>query len=203
MGAIVGMKVFWSALMLVLLFAGAAGAEVATVSESDVYSDILEFVVSRDPVLEAQRQVMEAARALDTISADDEIPGYAQSSLLRMKFDAVRDVQSAQNTYTQLERQLVSSVFNNLTRIFALRNQIENNRELLVLLESRLGSTERQAEAGIIAADKLWDLNERIISVQISIADGESQLRALERETAYNYGGGQWETLLQMIQKVQ
>ncbi len=181
----------------------AANAADTHAMEEDLYAEIVEFVVSRDPVLQAQRTVMQAARAMDTVEVGDEsVPSYAQGSLLRMKFDAVSGIQQAQQQYTTLERELVSALFAKLTQIFALRNQVENSIRLLQMLEERRGPTERQAEAGIIDMNVLWDLSDRIVTTQIAIADAESQLRALEREAAFNYGGADWAQLLDKIQRI-
>ncbi len=173
-------------------------------ADQDYFALIIDFVVSRDAVLDAQRQVMQAAVAMDTVKPGDvdNIPVHAQGSLLKQKFDAVASIQQAQQAYVTLERNLVSALFSNLTKVLSLRNQIENNQHLLKLLTDRLEPTERQVTAGIVRDDVLWNLSERIIAVQIAIADGKSQLVALERETAFNYGGDNWAELLELIRNL-
>ncbi len=192
-----------TAMAMVLLLLGPSAAALETdVGENDLFAEIVEFVKDRDPVLRSQRAVMEAAEAMDTIELDDDaVPGLTESSLRVQKFESVSQVQQAQQTYTQVERDLVSALLANLTDILSLRNAVENQKELLSLLEDRLVPTERQVEAGIVDADALWELSERIIDVQTEIDDSNSQLTVLKRETAFNYGGEDWRALLELVEQ--
>ncbi len=188
--------------MVLLLLGPSAAALETDVGENDLFAEIVEFVKDRDPVLRSQRAVMEAAEAMDTIELDDDaVPGLTESSLRVQKFESVSQVQQAQQTYTQVERDLVSALLANLTEILSLRNAVENQKELLSLLEDRLEPTERQVEAGIVDADALWELSERIIDVQTEIDDSNSQLTVLKRETAFNYGGEDWRALLELVEQ--
>ncbi len=202
--SIASVSVFTLFLTMSLISLPTLAQEVKIVEEEDHYALIVDFVVSRDPVLAVQRTVMDAARAMDTVRLEDSgsVPSYAQASLLKIKYEAVTSIKEAQQTYTTLERALVSELFSKLTEVLTLRNLIDNNKNLLDLLQQRLEPTERQVQAGIVPDSVLWNLSEQIIKVQITIADGQSNLVALERATAFNYGGEDWAELLELIRSL-
>jgi len=101
-----------SILILSLLFL----TPVALAQESDsegLFSRIIDFVVERDPALQAQEGVMEAAQRLNrgnTGENEADIPVYVESSLRERELNSALKFQEAQQSYSELKRKLVTEV---------------------------------------------------------------------------------------------
>jgi hypothetical protein len=182
---------------------------VALAQESNsegLFSRIIDFVVERDPALQAQEGVMEAAQRLNRGNTGEnelDIPVYVESSLRERELNSALKFQEAQQSYSELKRKLVTEVFKNITEIFTLKNRVKDQEELHKLLEERKPGMERQVQAGIIDPGALRELSEKIISVQTVIADAGDRIRILRMETAFNYGGEDWSELLGLLEELE
>lgn len=199
-------RIFWGFVVALMMVSSLASFVMADedIVDDDLFAEIIAFVVDRDPVLQGQKNVITAARRMDTVDLGDgqSVPAYAQGSLLQMSFDNVSRVQQTQQLYTELERRLVTEVLNKLTGILSLRATIDSQNELYELLSERLEQTERQVQAGIVQPTELWELSERLINFRTSAQEAQVQLLVLEREIAFNYGGDQWQQLLALLQNL-
>jgi hypothetical protein len=195
-----------SILILSLLFLTSVVLAQESNSE-ELFARIIDFVVERDPALQAQEGVMEAAQRLSKGNTGEndliDIPVYVESSLRERELDSALKFQEAQQSYSELKRKLVTEVFNNITEIFTLKNRVKDQEELHKLLEERKPGMERQVQAGIIDPGALRELSEKIIFVQTVIADAGDRIRILRMETAFNYGGEDWSELLGLLEELE
>jgi len=190
-------------LMFVPVSVGASAQESADDS-ADVLFEIVDFVVSRDLVLKAQQDVIDAAQKLDAGSAESSavVPEYARNRIVEAELERAIRAQEAQERYMALKRQLVSDLLKRITDMSNLGNKIENQMELHSLLQQRQSEVERQVQAGILEPLVLWQLSEKIIVAQTTIADARDQLEILRRETAFSYGGQEWRDLLRLLERL-
>lgn len=198
---------FFAVVLTLILFPDlpVLAEEAGTDEGDDLFAVIVEFVVDRDSALASQRSVIETVRRLGELKPgrDFKVPDYAQSSLLQGELESVIQIQQAQQTYGELKRELISELSREIVELLTLKNRIENQTELHGLLNERLEDTERQVQAGIISPDALWQLSEKIIDVQTSIADAKNRRRILRRKIAFNYGGEEWRKLLDLLQDLE
>jgi len=173
----------------------------------DIVAEIIDFVVERDPVLKAQKEVIEVIEEQefeDGKNEDDEaLPEYIRSTLREEKLEAAIKKQGVQEKFSEIKRELVTELFSKITEIFAQKNKIENQNKLHNLLLSREESTKRQVEAGIMEPQALQDLSEDIIETQTAIADAELKMRMLKMEIAFNYGEKDWRKLIELLEELE
>jgi len=173
----------------------------------DIVSEIINFVIERDPVLKAQKEVMEVIdeQKIDEKNdeTDEDLPEYIRSTLREEKLEAVMKKQEVQEKYSQIKRELVTELFAKITEIFAQKNKIENQKKLHNLLLTREESIKRQVEAGIMEPQALQDLSEDIIQTQTVIADAEIKMRMLKMEIAFNYGEQDWRELIVLLEELE
>lgn len=169
-----------------------------------LFAAIVDFAVSRDYVLAAQEDVIQMVRKLDEHKPRNlQIPEYAQSTLLEAELLSAKEMQSAQQIYAQLKRELISALSRDISTLLNLQNQIQYQRELKDLLEERIESVERQVQAGLIEPASLWQLSESIIDIRTTIADAKDKKSILRREIAFNYGNEDWRELLKLIKELE
>ncbi|MFW5980774.1 MAG: hypothetical protein ACOCRB_02000 [Halanaerobiaceae bacterium] len=174
----------------------------------DLIYEIINFVHERDSVLDSQRKVIELLGSegqteLNEGEDEEELPEYIRSSLKEEELNEVMQKQEIQEKYTTTERKLTSELLKKLSEIFTYKNEIENQKELHELLLSRENTTKRQVEAGILEPQNLQDLSEEIIAVRTAIADAELNMRMLKMEIAFNYGGSDWQELIDLINELE
>ena len=172
----------------------------------DIVAEIIDFVVERDPVLKAQKEVIkviEEQEFEDGKDDDEALPKYIRSTLREEKLEAAIKKQGVQEKYSEIKRELVTELFTKITEIFAQKNKIENQNKLHNLLLSREESTKRQVEAGIMEPQALQDLSEDIIETQTAIADAELKMRMLKMEIAFNYGEKDWRKLIELLEELE
>lgn len=189
-------------IMLLLLSNISSASDFQQLNEN-YYSDIIEFILARDLVIEGQQMVIQKAMSLEQERPFDftDAPLYLKESLLQDSYEIAVIIQSAQAKLSALEKALIDDVFTKLTQIFILKNKIQNSQELYYLLEQRVESTERQVQAGIVDANVLWALTESMMTAQSNIADANTQIQALEIQVAISYGGADWVDLLELIRR--
>lgn len=191
-------------LLFILIISNLLLAEEKIFKEEEIFAEIIEFVISRDSVIDSQQNVMRAAFRLNEMKlVEDNLPTYMQSNLRQIEFDSLVRIQESQKTYAEIKRKLVTEISNNIIKLFSLKNEIIYQTELKELLAERLVGLERQVEAGIIDPESLIQLSEQLINIKTNIANNKNYLRFLKLELAFNYGGEDWQELLKLIEEIE
>ncbi len=112
--------------------------------------------------------------------------------------------ESAKQDYQQLKNSMVSDIFSNVREILRLKSRRKSLEELKAYLEDYSNLTEKQVKAGVIELepDKLWDLKERIMGIEVEIQDVKNKLNTIKLEGAMRLGGDAWRELLELFKQL-
>ena len=104
-----------------------------------------------------------------SFSLRDPVRLLSSFNLKKEKVDAKQDCYKIKNL-------IISGLLARVREILSLESQRENYEDLKVYLEVYCDLIKNQVKAGVIKPDKLWDLKERIMSVEIELQDVKNQL---------------------------
>lgn len=129
-------------------------------------------------------------------------PGDPARSLnmLRLK----KEKEEAAQNYQEIKNSIISDLFTNIREILRLESQRESLQELKTYLEDYSEVIERQVRAGVEVPelDKLWELRERALGIEVELDDVENKLSTIRLETAMRLGGDASEELLDLLWKL-
>lgn len=126
-------------------------------------------------------------------------PGRVLNSL-----NIKKQKEGAKQDYQQLKNSMVSDIFANVREILKLKIQSKSLENLKEYLEDYSNLTEKQVKAGVIELepDKLWDLKERIMGIEVEIKDVKNKLNTIKLEGAMRLGGDAWGELLELFKQL-
>jgi tRNA nucleotidyltransferase/poly(A) polymerase len=112
--------------------------------------------------------------------------------------------EGAKQDYHQLKNSMVSDIFANVREILKLKSQSKSLEKLKAYLEDYSNLIEKQVKAGVIELepDKLWDLKERIMGIEVEIQDVKNKLNTIKLEGAIRLGGDAWGELLELFKQL-
>ncbi len=171
--------------------------------QETIINDIINFVIEREPVLNSYREVKQKMVELDSErEIDEDIPEYIISSLLKEDIDSSLMKHELKENYIELKRNLRLEIIDKITVIYKLQNQIENQKDLHILLKEREETAKRNVEAGIMEPEILVNLTKEIIETSTKIADAEVESKMIKLELAFNYGNEDWLELYELLQQL-
>ncbi|MCK5198128.1 MAG: TolC family protein [Spirochaetales bacterium] len=109
-----------------------------------------------------------------------------------------KEQEGAKQDYEKFRESIISDLLSSIREILMLNNQKESLKILMDYLEEQADLMEKQVNAGVMKADKLWDLKERIIDTRIEIEDVKTLLYSIRLESAFKLGGDAWKELFEL-----
>ena len=134
-----------------------------------------------------------------------EIPLFSSSRRKDRIMDRLtyaKELEKAKQDYLALKNSIISELLNKLKKLFALLNEKKKLEELRFFLGSNIESLKQQVKTGVIKANDLWELTERIMDTETNIYNRSSELELLKREIAINLGGKKSGRLRQMLEEL-
>ena len=134
-----------------------------------------------------------------------EIPLFSPSRRRERIMDRLtyaKELEKAKQDYFDLKNSIVSELLSKLKGVFGLQNEKRKLEELKSFLASNVESLKQQVKTGVIKAADLWELTERIMDTEASVYNRSSELEALKREIAINFGGDKSGRLRQMLEQL-
>jgi len=113
-----------------------------------------------------------------------------------------KELEKAKQDYLALKNSIISELLSKLKKLFALLNEKKKLEELKSFLSSNTEAVREQVKTGVIKANDLWELTERIMDTETNIYNRSSELELLKREIAINLGGEKSEELRQMLEEI-
>ena len=192
----------------------------------DVLQRIIQLAVENNPILESQRSLINTIQQIPEPGAGfinlEELQSSSRrvgeegmgtpllslseviqvETFVQRKLDREKTLAEAEQTYENLKQSLISSLMAKITEMAKLKNKRGNLEELKSFLETRRDSLEKQVKAGIKEPTALFDVTERIMQSRLEIKNAAREREILKLETAMSLGGGKWEDLLDLLNKV-
>jgi len=134
-----------------------------------------------------------------------EIPLFSSSRLkdrIMARLTYAKELEKAKQDYLALKNSIISELLSKLKKLFQLENEKKKLEELKSFLISNTETLREQVETGVIKANDLWELTERIMDTETNIYNRSSELELLKREIAINLGGEKSEELRQMLEEI-
>lgn len=119
-------------------------------------------------------------------------------------FKLKKEKEGAKQYYQQLKNSTLSDLFSNVRNILNLKSRNKSLEDLKVYLEDYSNLTEKQVKAGVVEPepDKLWDLKERIMGIEVEIQDVKNKLSTIKLEAALRLAGEDWKELLELFEQL-
>jgi hypothetical protein len=96
----------------------------------------------------------------------------------------------------------LSLLFSKIREIVKLQSQVKSHSALKKYLEDFSSVAETQSFAQTMGPEKLWDLKERLATLQADLQAADGQIQSLMLETAMSLGGDAWEELLALLRQL-
>jgi hypothetical protein len=118
-------------------------------------------------------------------------------NILELKKERAR----AKQDYQEIKNSIVSDLLSYVREVLTLKSQRKSLMELRIYLEDYSDLTEKQVKAGVEVPepDKLWELKERQMGIDVELQDVKNQLSTIRLEAAMKLGGESWEELLALF----
>jgi hypothetical protein len=134
-----------------------------------------------------------------------EIPLFSSSgrkNRIMTRLTYAKELEKAKQDYLALKNSIISELLNKLKKLFVLLNEKKKLEELKSFLSSNTEAVREQVKTGVIKANDLWELTERIMDTETNIYNRSSELELLKREIAINLGGEKSGRLRQMLEEL-
>lgn len=107
----------------------------------------------------------------------------------------------ARQDYQKIRDSLIADLLSTVRDVLSLSSKQQSLAQLKVYLQDYSDLLERQvrAGAGVPDPERLWDLKERIIDIEVDIQDAKNKMSTMELEAAMRLGGNAWEKLLHLL----
>jgi outer membrane protein TolC len=121
-------------------------------------------------------------------------------NILRLK----KEKEDAAQEYQEIKNSIISDLFTNVREILKLESQKESLEKLKIYLEDYGDLMKKQVRAGVEVPEpeKLWELKERILGIEVELSDAQNKLATIRLETAMRLGGSASEQLLDLLWKL-
>jgi outer membrane protein TolC len=115
-----------------------------------------------------------------------------------------KEKELARQGYQKIRDSLIADLISTATNVLSLASKQENLRKLEVYLQDYSDLLERQVKAGAAVPDlqKLWDLKERIMGIEVDIQDSKNKMAGTKLEAAMRLGGDAWQKLLDLFARL-
>ncbi len=133
------------------------------------------------------------------------IPLYSSAKKRKIALDDLtvqKDLTKAWQDYYDFKDTSISILLEKVSAIINLKNELEGQEKLLSLFQYNLESLRKQVEAGVTMPSTLWNMSERIVTVETDIANLLNNLDTLKRETAVTLAGDRWQELLDLLDEI-
>ena len=133
------------------------------------------------------------------------IPLYSSAKKRKIALDnlTLRErFTKAWQDYYSFKNSSISILLEKVSAIIDLKNELEGQEKLLSLLQYNLEALRKQVEAGVTMPSTLWNMSERIVTVETDIANLLNNLDTLKRETAVTLAGDRWQELLKLLNEI-
>jgi outer membrane protein TolC len=119
-------------------------------------------------------------------------------------YNLKKEREGAKQEYQKIRNSLIADLMSAVVEIMKLYSRRDSLAKLKVYLEDYSELIEKQVRAGVGAPelDKLWNLKERIITLEADLKDVEDQLGTKRLETATSLGGEAWRELLDLMARL-
>ncbi len=109
--------------------------------------------------------------------------------------------EEARQEYQKTRSYLIADLLSAVRDILAWQNKAASLEKLKVYLEDYSDLVEKQVRAGAASpdADKLWNLRERIIGIEVEMQDLRDRRSTMQLEAALRLGGEAWQELLDLF----
>lgn len=97
---------------------------------------------------------------------------------------------------------IISELMHNIDRIFLLNHREEGKIKLIDSLKEREELLKELIQGGSASPQDLWDLDERIVEIEVDVANLKSQQMLLIEEVARNLGGERWRDLKRLLEEI-
>ena len=106
--------------------------------------------------------------------------------------------------YQKIRDSLIADLVSTATNVLGLASKQESLQKLVVYLQDYSDLLERQVKAGAAVPDlqKLWDLKERIMALEVEIQDAKSKMLSTKLEASMRLGGDSWQKLLDLFARL-
>ena len=107
----------------------------------------------------------------------------------------------ARQEYQKIRDSLITDLLSTVRDILSLSSKQESLGKLKVYLQDYSDLLEKQVRAGAAVPDlqKLWDLKERIMGIEVETEDAKNKMSTMKLEAAMRLGGDAWEKLLDLF----
>jgi hypothetical protein len=107
----------------------------------------------------------------------------------------------ARQDYQKIKDALIADLLSTVRDILSLSSKQDSLGKLKVYLQDYSDLLERQVRAGAAVPDlqKLWDLKERIMGIEVETQDAKNKMKTMKLEAAMRLGGDAWEKLLDLF----
>ena len=133
------------------------------------------------------------------------IPLYSSAKKRKIALDDLtvqKDLTKAWQDYYDFKDTSISILLEKVSAIINLKNELEGQEKLLSLFQYNLEALRKQVEAGVTMPSTLWNMSERIVTVETDIANLLNNLDTLKRETAVTLAGDRWQELLDLLDEI-
>jgi hypothetical protein len=110
----------------------------------------------------------------------------------------------ARQDYQKIKDSLIADLLSTVRDLLSLSSRQQSLGKLEVYLQDYSDLLERQVRAGAAVPDlqKLWDLKERIMGIEVEIQDAKNKMSTMRLEAAMRLGGDAWEKLLDLFSQL-
>jgi len=211
-----------TAVLILTMIPGVVLAQTsAETTSGTTIQEIVTMAINKSPILQRQQEYIDMIRALpqpgegfidfDELKAQLADPEGVHLGLSQIaQLENIREMQvkrsetlaQAKITYQNLKKELIGEVMEKITTVNSLANRYHGRSELQDFLQERKTSLEKQVRAGVEQPSTLFDLEERIMNLQVELKNVQEQLRTVKLETALSYGGEWWEDMLVLLDQL-
>ncbi|OHD76106.1 MAG: hypothetical protein A2V99_03575 [Spirochaetes bacterium RBG_16_67_19] len=112
--------------------------------------------------------------------------------------------EEARQEYLRIRNSLVADLFSTMRELLGLGNKGASLERLKAYLEDYSNLVEKQVRAGTASpdVDKLWNLRERIIGIEVEMQDARNRQSTLQQEAAMRLGGEAWQELFDLLDQL-
>jgi outer membrane protein TolC len=120
---------------------------------------------------------------------------------LLASYNLEKERELARQGYQKIKDSLITDLLSTVRDILSLADKQESLGKLKVYLQDYSDLLEKQVRAGAAVADlqKLWDLKERILGIEVDVQDAKNKMSTMKLEAAMRLGGDAWEKLLALF----
>jgi len=116
-------------------------------------------------------------------------------------FNLKKEREEARQGYLKIKDALTADLLATVRELLKLSGRRESLEKLKAYLQDYSALIEKQVRAGAATPemDKLWELRERLLGIEVDVRDVENQLGTMRLEAALRLAGNSWQELLDLF----